>query len=160
MAPLAAGIAVTPANAAGTTAKAVVLKCHIELSTAPPAGSNIVSQPPADGAQYGAVHCPPVGTFGPGIEADSFTVPDSGDTVASYVQYFSGGSIHGKFDLTPQPAVLLTTNFASESWVGTVTVTGGTGSYAGARGKSGKLTCSSSDTVHLTCTEKLKLTAL
>ncbi len=159
-APFAAGIGIAPANAAGTAAKAVVLKCHISLNTAPPSDSNSVSQPPAAGAQYGAIHCPPAGTFGPGLEADSFTVPDSGDMVGNYIQYFSAGSIHGKFDLTPQPGVLSPTSFENESWVGKVTVTGGTGAYAGARGKSGTLTCTSPDTVHLTCTEKVKLKQL
>jgi len=156
----AAVIAISPANAASKAAKAVVLKCNISLSTAPPAGSNSVSQPPSSGNQYGAVHCPPKALFGPGLEEDSFTVPDSGDMVGSYTQYFGAGSIHGTFDLSPQPGVLSPTTFANEAWTGTVTVTGGTGVYARARGKNGTLTCTSPDTVHLTCVEKLKLKQL
>lgn len=159
-APFAAAIAIAPANAAGTAAKPIVLKCNISLSTAPPAGSNSVSQPPSSGNQYGPIHCPPKATFGPGLEEDSFTVADSGDTVGGYTQYFGAGSIHGTFDLSPQPGVLSPTSFANESWVGTVTATGGTGVYAGAKGKNGTLTCTSPDTVHLTCTEKLKLKQL
>ena len=39
-----------------------------------------------------------------------------------------------------------------------MTVTGGTGTFAKAGGKKGTLNCTSDDTVHLTCTEKIKLT--
>ena len=160
--PFAAGIgAVASANAASKTpAKSIVLKCNISLSTAPPPGSSTVNQPPSDGEQYKAIRCPPPGTFGPGVEADTFTVPDSGDTVGSYVQYFGAGSIHGTFDLVPQPQVLSPTSFENDSWVGKVNVTGGTGVYAGAKGKNGTLNCTSPDTVHLTCSEKLKLKQL
>jgi hypothetical protein len=59
-------------------------------------------------------------SLGWGVEKDSFKVPDSGDTVGNYAQYFGGGSVHGK----------------------------------------GTLKCSSGDSVHLTCTEKLKLKQL
>lgn len=154
---LAAGIGV--ASASTSAAKPVVFKCHISLSTVPPAGSAAVNQPPAQGAQYGAVHCPAIGG---GVEADSFTVPDSGNTVGSYAQYFGAGSIYGKFVLTPNEGSgdLSATSFESESWVGTVTITGGTGTYAHAAGKKGVLKCTSGDSVHLTCTEKLKVTQL
>jgi hypothetical protein len=142
-------------------AKTVVLRCHISLGTVPPAGSPAVDQPPTQGAQYGVVHCPG-GSFGWGVEKSTFTVPDSGDTVGSYAQYFGSGSIRGKFDLTPsdQSGDLTGTGFASQSWTGTVTVTGGTGTLAKATGKTGVLKCTSDDTVHLTCTEKLKLKQL
>ncbi|HSC03222.1 MAG TPA: hypothetical protein VLC49_07875 [Solirubrobacteraceae bacterium] len=50
--------------------------------------------------------------------------------------------------------------FTSEAWTGTVTVTRGTGTLAKASGKKGVLKCASGDAVHLTCTEKLKLTQL
>lgn len=154
-APFVVGIGV--ASAAGSK-PAVVLKCHISVSAVPPAGSASVDQPPSQGSQYGAVHC---GKAGAGIEAASFKVPDSGDTVGNYTQYFGAGSIHGKFDLSPAEGSgdLSSSSFTSESWVGTVTVTGGTGSWANAAGKKGVLKCTSADSVHLTCTEKLKLTS-
>jgi hypothetical protein len=155
--PFVVGIGV--AGAASTATKPVVLKCHMSLSAVPPAGSSQVNQPPAQGNQYGAVHCPSIGG---GVEATSFNVPDSGDTVGSYIQYFGTGSIRGKFDLTPQEGSgsLSATSFESESWVGTLTVTGGTGPYAKAAGKKGVMKCTSDDTVHLTCTEKVKLSQL
>ena len=49
---------------------------------------------------------------------------------------------------------------AVSSWTGTVTVVKGTGTLAQASGKKGVLKCSSGDSVHLTCTEKLKLKTL
>ena len=54
-------------SVAGAASKTIVLKCHMSLATVPPAGSNTVDQPPSQGASYGAVHCPSVGT---GVEAD------------------------------------------------------------------------------------------
>jgi hypothetical protein len=155
--PFAVGIGV----AAAAPATPAVLKCNISLGTVPPPGSATVDQPPSQGAQYGAIHCA-TGTFGFGVEKTSFKVPDSGDTVGSYVQYFGAGTIHGKFDLTPTEGsgALSSTNFTNESWAGTVTVSGGTGTFAGAAGKKGTLKCTSGDTVHLTCTEKLPLKQL
>lgn len=165
--PFALWIGVLPAQAKKPTkptktapaAKGTLLKCSISLNTAPPPGSATVAQPPSQGEQFGPIHCPPVGTYGPGVEADSFTVPASGDTVGSYAQYFNEGSIRGKFDLTPSEGVLSPTNFTGQSWTGTVTVTGGTGKYAGAKGTKGTLTCTSPDSVHLTCVEKIRLTS-
>ena len=61
-----------------------------------------------------------------------------GDTVGTYVQYFGAGSITGKFDLTPGEGALPTAdNFLSTTYTGTVTVTGGTGVYAGIQGLKG-----------------------
>ena len=156
--PFAVGISVATA---APSAKPVVLKCHISLGTVPPPGSPAVDQPPSQGAQYGVVHCGGA-SFGWGVEKDAFKVPDSGDTVGNYAQYFGGGSIRGKFDLAPKEGSgsLSSTNFTSESWVGKVTVTGGTGALAKATGTKGILKCTSGDSVHLTCTEKLTLKQL
>jgi hypothetical protein len=157
--PFVVGIGVAGAAANKTSTKPVVLKCHISLSTVPPPGSNTVDQPSSQGLSYGQAHCPKIGG---GVEQQSFNVPDSGDTVGKYWQYFSTGSIRGKFDLSPEEGsgALSATSFESESWTGTVTVTGGTGTLAGAVGKKGTLDCTSDDTVHLTCTEKIKLKQL
>jgi hypothetical protein len=163
--PFAVGISVATAASKGTThkpaTKAIVVKCHMALGTVPPAGSPAVDQPPAQGAQYGSVHCAGP-SFGWGVEKDSFKVPDSGDTVGNYVQYFGTGSVRGKFDLTPQEGAgdISSTSFTSDSWTGTVTVTGGTGSLAKASGKAGVIKCTSGDSVHLTCTERLRLKQL
>ena len=157
--PFVVGIGVAGAAANKTSTKPIVLKCHMSVSTVPPPGSNTVDQPPAQGFSYGQVHCPSIGG---GVEEQSFSVPDSGDTVGKYWQYFGTGSIHGKFDLSPQEGSgsLSSTSFESESWTGTVTVTGGTGTLASAAGKKGTLDCTSDDTVHLTCVEKIKLKQL
>jgi hypothetical protein len=172
--PFAVGIGVTAATAKSTPpakskppahgkapASVAVLKCHITLTTVPPPGSPVVNQPPSQGILYGQVHCP-TASFGGGVESASFKVPDTGDTVGKYTQYFGDGSVHGSFDLTPQEGTgnLSSTSFASESWVGTVNLTGGTGAFAKAAGSKGVLKCVSGDTVHLRCTEKLPLTAL
>jgi hypothetical protein len=95
--------------------------------------------------------------------ADSFTVPESGDTVGTYYQYFRAGTVYGEFDLTPLPGTGISgTSFQSQSWTGTVTVTGGTGIYNGitrVKGKQGvgTMNCTSPDSVHVTCTERIKV---
>jgi hypothetical protein len=97
--PFAVGISAATAASHSTgnksAAKATVLKCHESLGTVPPAGSAAVDQPPSQGAQYGTVHCGG-GSFGWGVEKDNFNVPESGDTVGNYAQYFGSGSIHGR----------------------------------------------------------------
>jgi hypothetical protein len=161
--PLAVGISVTAAGAKSApkkpAANGTAVKCHISLGTVPPAGSPTVEQPPAKGTAYGSVRCNHLGS---GIEQANFRVPDSGDTVGKYWQYFGNGSIHGTFDLTPTEAngALSSSSFSNETWEGKVTVTGGTGAFANAAGKKGTMKCTSGDTVHLTCTEKIKLTGL
>lgn len=138
------------------------LFCHVTLTTVPPSGSNTVNQPAAQGSQYGPLNCGKPG-FGRGIIADSFTVPDSGDTVGKYTEYFKAGSIKGTFDITPQEASGVSlTSFTSQTWAGTIKITGGTGVYGLIKEKkgSGVMKCSSPDSVHLSCTAKIKLTAI
>lgn len=139
----------------------MVLRCTMSLTTEPPGGSNIVPQPPDGGSQYGPVRCPKLG-FGSGIAGDSFKVPDSGDSVGRYIQYFHAGSITGRFDLVPQEGGQVSANFEAQSWIGKITILGGTGVYKGISAKNGTgvLKCASPDTVHLKCTEKIRLTAL
>lgn len=157
---LVIGVGIASAASSTSGVKPIVLKCHIALATAPPAGSAAVAQPPSGGNQAGPIHCP-TATFGPGVEWDTFTVPDTGDTVGTYVQYFDAGSIHGTFDLTPSEGSgnLTGVSFESQSWTGTVNVLGGTGVYKGTKSKkgTGTLTCTSPDSVHVTCVEKVKI---
>lgn len=159
--PFVLGLSVAAAAGKSTKSagKHLVVKCHLSLGTLPPPGSPAVDQPPSQGAQYGPVHCGGA-SLGWGVEKNSFKVPDSGDTVGNYAQYFGSGTIRGKFDLTPIEQTLSPTDFTSQAWTGTVTVTGGTGTLAKAKGKKGTLKCASADSVHLTCTEKIKLTQL
>ena len=146
-------VAASSAAAAGSTS---VLRCTVKLTVAPPAGSGAVTQPPIGGWQSGPVHCGTKG-FGGGVEGSSFTVPDSGDTVGSYTQYFSDGTIRGKFDLVPA-LTSFGANFTLQQWVGKFTVTGGTGAFKAMHsvGK-GVIKCSSPDTVHTRCTERVRL---
>jgi hypothetical protein len=155
------GFAAAASKSAATAVKPTALKCKISMTTQPPPGSNVVLVAP-QGSQYGATHCPTAG-YGSGAIVDKFTVPDSGDTVGTYYQYFHAGTIYGKFDLTPLPGNgISSTSFQSQAWTGTVTVTGGTGVYKGitrAKGKKGigTMHCTSPDSVHLTCTENMKV---
>lgn len=156
------GLAGAASTSTGTSAvKSTVLACKISMTTTPPAGSNVVLLAPR-GNQYGPTHCSAKG-FGPAAMADSFTVPDSGDTVGTYYEYFRAGTVYGKFDLTPLPGSgISSSSFQSQSWTGTLTVTGGTGIYKGIapiKGKKGvgTMKCASPDSVHVTCNETVQV---
>lgn len=161
---LAVGVGMAMAARSSTKAsKSTVLRCSVSMSAVPPAGSNTVVQPPLSGVSYGQVHCPGK-AFGAGVEASPFMLAADGDTVGTYVEYFGAGSIKGSFDLTPatgQPPSA--TTFESESFTGTLKVTGGSGIYKGIKGLKGTanlgtFNCTSPDSVHLSCTEKIKVT--
>lgn len=153
------GIAAAASPKTTTTAKPVKLTCKLTFNTTPQPGDNTVAQPESQGSQYGPVHCARTG-FGGGLVGDSFTVPDSGDTVGKYTEYFNAGSISGKFDLAPQEgAPIDQTTFSSLTWQGTIKITRGTGVYAGIKGEKGTgvMKCSTTDSVHFACREKIKV---
>ena len=132
--------------------KSVNVSCHVATSIAVAAGATQVLAPVASGDEFGMASCG--GTLGGGVQRDSFNVPTSGDTLATYTLYFGTGTLRGTYDLTPQSTGL---NFYSTTWMGTLKVTGGTGAFKGYKG-TGTMSCVSNDGVHTTCTDKLKLT--
>jgi hypothetical protein len=151
------GVGSTVASAA-PAGSPVVLRCGLSMSVTPGPGSNMVNQPPSDGAMYGPHNCRTAG-YGRGIVAARFMVPESGDLVGTYTQYFHAGTLTGKFDLVPQEGGQVSQNFLAQTWVGKVTVTGGTGIYAAVKGLKGGgvMKCASPDTVHLACKERVKV---
>lgn len=156
MATLTVGIGVATAAAAPTGR--VVLKCTTTLTAVPPGGTAVVQQPPIGGWEYGHMLCnrKKLGLYG-GVEARKFTVPLNGNAVGSFTQFFPGGVLAGKFKLVPAE-IGFGENFSAESWTGTFTVTGGSGAFGKMTSASpGVMKCSSSDTVHITCTEKVTL---
>jgi hypothetical protein len=150
----------TQALAAKTKAKpkskAVKVSCKASVGTMPAAGDDSVIPPVQQGSQYGPIHCGKL--LGSGIQAESFTLLDSGDLQGKYAQYFGAGTVHGTFALTPQDTgpPSSTTTFASVAYTGTVDARGGTGAFRKAAGK-GKLACASTDGVHFSCTETVKI---
>ena len=141
-----------------TTPKPVKVKvtCKSSVGDVPAAGDDSVVPPVDQGWQYGAVRCGKV--FGGGIAANSFKLMDSGDLQGSWTQYFGFGTIHGKFSLTPADTgpPSSPTTFATVSYAGTATVDGGTGAYKKAKGN-GTMKCSSTDGVHFTCSDTVKV---
>lgn len=157
---MASSLAVGVGIAVAVAPAATKLTCHMSLTTAAPAGSNAVAQPATQGWQYGAVHCGRA-AIGGGVMADSFTVPDTGNTVGTFTQYFRAGTVHGSFNIAPLESGPITVqSFESQDWLGVLKVTGGTGVYSAIKGKRGVFACSSPDSVHLTCTEKIRVTGL
>ena len=143
---------------ANATPKPVKVKvtCKSTVGDVPADGDDSVVPPVDQGWQYGAVQCGKV--FGKGIAANKFALQDSGDLEGSWSQYYSLGTIHGKFSMTPADTgpPSSPTTFATVSYAGTATVDGGTGAYKKAKGK-GTMNCSSSDGVHFTCSDTVKV---
>jgi hypothetical protein len=135
------------------TAGAVSVICNSAVTTAAPWGSS-ASDPSADsGTQFGWARCgKPAGTS---LQWNSFTVDDAGDVSGQYSRYTKNGLIHGTFQLTSQEGSFGT--FTNANYTGTMTVTGGTGAFAGVTG-SGTSTCFTPDGVHLNCHEQWSLT--
>ncbi len=128
----------------------VNVKCATTVGVMVANGDMSVTPPVQQGSEYGPAHC---GKWGSGVQGDSFTVADSGDTVANFTWYLRTGTVSGKYDLTPQEGTL---NFLNVTYDGTVTVTGGTGTFTGVKG-TGTMTCASQDGIHTSCTDKLKV---
>ena len=160
---LALGVGIAPAvgktgrraNTGGTPYKVV---CNMTLTTVPPPNSTTVVAPSSQGNQYGGLECGSA-PFNGGMVGDRFTVPDSGDTVGVYDEALSTGTIRGAFDLTPQQGEFGGgSTFQSQSWQGTISVTKGTGAFKGITSpRDGTMDCSSPDSVHLTCTETIRV---
>jgi hypothetical protein len=162
---LAVGLAVGTAGAkthpkTTPTPKPVPIKlkltCTVNETLVPPAGSDAVIPPVSSGNMYGGSSCgAPVGA---GLASASQTLSDAGDLTGKWWHYGKTGSIVGAYDWTQsqsQPSNPL--SFFSESYTGTLTVTKGTGAFKGATG-TGTSACTTPDSVHFTCTEKIKLT--
>jgi hypothetical protein len=131
--------------------------CKTDMGITVAVGDSNVTPPVAQGVEFGSARCGKV--FGKGVQRDAFLVPDSGENKASYVLYFPTGTIHGKYVLTPQEGDFTPTSFTETDYLGTLTITGGTGTYEGAKGV-GTMTCKTLDGIHTTCTDKLKLARL
>jgi hypothetical protein len=151
---LAFGVAVATASKSKTKVKPATVYCTTSMSLAVPASDTDVTPAATSGNEYGSAIC---GKLGHGVQADSFTVPASGDTLARFTFYMPTGTLSGTYDLTPQTGSL-GSGFASVSYLGTLKVTHGTGGLAAVTG-TGTMTCSSPDSIHTRCTDKLKLTS-
>lgn len=132
----------TPIHKVSCTTKTSIVIANGDTNVLPPASS---------GAEYGLTGCGSI--LGSGVQKDSFNMADSGDTLAKFGMYFNAGTVHGTYDLTPQPGSL---NFLETDWTGTMKILGGTGAYKGDKG-TGTMTCKSPDGIHTTCTDKIKL---
>jgi len=155
-APLAFGVAVAPAKTAkAPKAKTVTVTCKTQVGIMVAAGDTSVFPPVQQGNEYGSAVCGKL--LGSGVQSDAFTVPDSGDTMAGFKLWLPAGTVHGAFDLTPQEGAFNPTGFSETDYLGTLTVTGGTGLFQGAKG-TGTSTCTSLDGIYTTCTDKFKFT--
>ena len=144
--------AVTATAATKTALTHVTCTTNVGIMIAP--GDTGVTPPAQQGTEYGSASCGR--PLGHGVQANKFTIADSGDTVANYKLYFPTGTINGTYDLTPQESQF---NFLEVDYLGTLKVTGGTGPFQGAKG-TGTMTCQSLDGIHTTCKDKLKLKQL
>lgn len=156
--PLALGFGATALAAQShpthSSRTAVTTTCTTQVGVMIPSGSYDVTPPASSGHEYGTASCGKM--LGRGVQSDKFVVPDSGDTVATFTWFLPTGTIHGKFDLTPEGSSF---DFLATDYVGDLTVSGGSGTFRSAQG-TGTMTCHSPDGVRTECTDKLKLKSL
>jgi hypothetical protein len=122
-------------------AKTKTVKCRAKVTDqAPPTATS--------GTDFGLLACGK--PFGSGVLHHEFTeTPTSrttGTVNASFKWFFDQGTVHGTLKLAAT-----FTGPTSLTFRGTATYTGGTGAFKHVAG-SAKLSCRSSDDVHLTCT--------
>jgi hypothetical protein len=156
---LSAGSLALGVVSASAAAPASVTKVTCKTSTgiSVSQGDTAVTPPVAKGIEYGPARCGK--GLGNGVQTVVFNVPDSGDRVGQFQTYFATGTLRGKFTLIPQPGSFSDTSFNETDYEGTMTITGGTGGFTGAKGTA-KMVCKSIDGIHTTCTNRLKLTQL
>ncbi len=126
-------------------------QCKTQVGVMVASGESGVTPPVQSGREFGGATCGK--PLGDGVQRDDFNVDDGGDTQATFTWFYRTGTLHGTYTLTPQEGSL---NFLSVDYVGTLTVTGGTGTLKGVTGD-GTMTCASADGIHTSCTTKLKL---
>ena len=129
------------------------LACKLKIATQIP-GDDLSVTPGQTGVQYGTAGCGKLR----GVESDTFALDDAGNMIAPFTLWFKGGTVSGKFTLTPSGQGIPTSStFGAESYTGTAKVTSGSGSWSRATGK-GTLKCSTPDGANFSCTESLKVT--
>jgi hypothetical protein len=134
----------------------ITSSCTLGLTVVPAAGDTAVLPDPQSGNMYGPIKCSGAGS---GVASFPFTVADSGDIVGNMTGSFGTGTVTGAVDLTESSSSLPTPyEFGNADLTGTFTVKSGTGTDKGVTGKSTTFTCSTPDSVHYSCTMKLKLT--
>lgn len=170
---LTAGLTTAPAFATSAAKKPVTVKtktvvkntavttkmtCDLKLATQIPSNDVTVTQGAESGTQDGRAGCAKP-LFG-GIEQATFLQDDSGDLTGKWQQWFNSGSVYGTYALTPEDTgPPTTTSFTSQSYTGTMTLTNGSGVFKKATGTA-TLACTTTDSAHFVCTEKLKLVQL
>jgi hypothetical protein len=148
--PAVAGAKSTKTKKSATTK----VTCKLLVSDAIPADAVVITPPLSKGDQYGTSKCGKVS----GLASDTFALQDSGDITGKLLQLSTAGSLKGSYDLTQAATQPLPTpyTFGNADYTGTVKITGGTGTYAKAKGK-GTIACDTLDSIHYSCVEHLKL---
>lgn len=155
VAALAVGISTASGKAAAS--QPMQVSCSFTLTTEPPPGSDNVVPPQQQGHQDGPVYCKNAPSFKLGAIRTNFTIPDSGDTVGTFTQYFDTGTIGGHFELVPKNnGGFGQSGYAAQNYGGKFKIWYGTGAYKGIKGtQPGLMYCKSPDSVHLTCKETM-----
>lgn len=146
-------------NAKKVKPKVVKVSCTSHLSSQAPAGQSAFVPGTTQGTMFGKVRCH--GYLHSGVEYLSYQVDDVDNMIGTYKQFFDGGTVSGKFLLGPVDSTQPPTGndaFASQTFSGRLEVLKGTGAFKGVREKkAGTGTCSTTDGVHWTCTEQIRL---
>jgi hypothetical protein len=137
---------------------AVNATCKLALTTVIPGGTNAVLPGSQSGTNAGSTSCQGLGA---GISRQSFSLNTSGDLTGKIQHWFGAGTVFGTYTLSPSApsGPPTSTNFGQAAYSGTVKITGGGGGLKGTTGTA-KLSCTTNDSVHYSCTEALKLTQM
>lgn len=130
--------------------------CKLALTTVAPSGTTGVTPGSATGNNYGTSNCGK--SLSSGAARQTYSLTDAGALTGKIQHWFKIGTVYGTFTLTEMPASAppTTTTFGAASYSGSVKITGGGGLLKGTTG-GGTMSCSTTDSLHYTCTEKLKL---
>jgi hypothetical protein len=155
----AAAMAASPAHHSKKTATTKTVtthaSCKLSLTTVAPPGTDGVTAGTTTGANFGNSTC---SKERPGVARQMFDIDDAGDMSGKVQQWFATGSLYGTFQLTAQSSSAPPTasSFGQAKYSGTVKLNGASGMMKGITG-TGMMVCSTPDSLHFTCTEKLTL---
>ena len=154
-----AAMAATPAHQTKKTATTKTVttheSCKLSLTTVAPPGSSGVTAGATSGTNFGKSTC---SSARPGVARQAFKIDTAGDMSGKVQQWFATGSVYGTFQLTAASlsAPPTASSFGKAKYTGTVKLTGASGMMKGISG-TGTMVCSTPDSLHFTCVEKLTL---
>ena len=137
-------------------AAATSTTCKLNLTTVAPPGQPFVVPGTPTGTQWGTSRCNGLNS---GATSTTFSTDDAGNLSGKIQHWFRGGTLYGTYTLAPNSASgpPTATSFGAASYTGAVKLSNAQGLLKGTTA-TGTLNCTTPDSAHFNCTEKLTLT--